>query len=100
VAEAAARNAAIAVETINRQAAVTAETTARQLAIKTESTLRSAAIQVEATAREIAIQAESTALPQDNSKVGFISTAEAEEILEVGTYPFCFGMGNQSDLNY
>jgi hypothetical protein len=100
VAEAAATNAAIAVETINRQAAVTAETTARQLAIQTESTLRSAAIQVEATARENAVQAEATARAQDISKVGFISTAEAEGILEVGTYPFCFGMGNQSDLNY
>jgi len=99
-AEAAARNAAIAVETINRQAAVTAETTARQLAIQTESRLRSAAIQVEATARENAVQAEATARAQDISKVGFISTAEVEGILEVGTYPFCFGMGNQSDLNF
>jgi len=100
VAEAAARNAAIAVETVNRQAAVTAETTARQLAIQAESTLRSTAIQAEATARANAVQAEATARAQDISKVGFISTAEAEGILEVGTYPFCFGMGNQSDLNY
>ena len=37
---------------------------------------------------------------KDIAKIGFISTAEAEGILEVGTYPFCFGMGNQSDLNY
>jgi len=100
VAEAAARNAAIAVETVNRQAAITAETTARQLAIQAESTLRSAAIQVEATARDNAVKAEAVARAKDIAKIGFISTAEAEGILEVGTYPFCFGMGNQSDLNY
>ena len=100
VAEAGARNAAIAVETVNRQAAITAETTARQLAIQAESTLRSAAIQVEATARDNAVKAEAVARAKDIAKIGFISTAEAEGILEVGTYPFCFGMGNQSDLNY
>jgi hypothetical protein len=35
---------------------------------------------------------------KDIAKIGFISTAEAEWILEVGTYPFFFVMGNQSDL--
>jgi hypothetical protein len=99
-AEATARNAAITVETVNRQASITAETTARQLAIQNESTLRSAAIQAEATARENAVKAEAVARAKDISKVGFISTAEAEGISEIGTYPFCFGMGNQSDINY
>ena len=47
-----------------------------------------------------AISDEAASRSQDISKVGFISTAEAEGILEVGSYPFCFGMGNQSDLNY
>ena len=47
-----------------------------------------------------AISGEAASRGQDISKVGFISTAEAEGILEVGSYPFCFGMENQSDLNY
>ena len=47
-----------------------------------------------------AISGEAASRAQDISKVGFISTAEAEGILEVGSYPFCFGMGNKSDLNY
>lgn len=34
------------------------------------------------------------------SKVGFISTAEAEGVLLDGSYPFCFGMGNPSEINY
>ena len=57
-------------------------------------------MQANATARYNAVKAEATARAQDIWKIGFISTAEAEGILEVGTYPFCFGMGNQSDLNY
>jgi hypothetical protein len=31
---------------------------------------------------------------KDIEKLGCISTCEAEGILEVGTYPFYFGMGN------
>ena len=94
------RGLVISGEAASRIQGDAAEATARQQAIQTESTLRSTAIQAEATARANAVQAEATARAQDISKVGFISTAEAEGILEVGTYPFCFGMGNQSDLNY
>jgi hypothetical protein len=65
-----------------------------------EISTRASAIQVEATARDNAVKAEAVARAKDIAKIGFISTAEAEGILEVGTYPFCFGMGNQSDLNY
>ena len=87
-------------EIVNRGLVISGEAASRIQGDAAEATARANAVQAEATARANAVHAEAAARAQDFSKVGFISTCEAEGILEVGTYPFCFGMGNQSDLNY
>jgi hypothetical protein len=98
-------------EIADRQSAVSAEATARQLAVQAEASARQAdialevvnrnnAIAVETTARQSAVTAEQTARQTAIEKVGFINTCEAEGILSVNSYPFSFGMGNQSEPEY
>jgi hypothetical protein len=73
---------------IEETRAITAETTL-QNNITAEATNRAAAIAVETTNRETAIE-----------KVGFLSVCEAEGILVADSFPFCFGMGGQSELKH
>ena len=87
--EATNRAAAVALEVVNRNNAITAEAEARATAITTEQTFRENEIQTEQLTRATEIE-----------KLGFISTAEAEGVLLVNSYPFSFGMGNQSEPEY
>jgi hypothetical protein len=98
-------------EIIDRGLAVSAEATARVAGDANEASLRATAINnevvnrnnaiaVETGNRQTAITAEQTARTEAVDKLGFISTAEAEGVLTVGSTPFCFGMGNQSEAGY
>ena len=90
----------IAAEAAARAAAITTEQTTRAAAIALEVVNRTNAIAVATAAAETAILAEQTSRVTAIEKLGFISTAEAEGILEVNSYPFSFGMGNQSEPEY
>ena len=57
-------------------------------------------IDQEITNRQTAITEEATARATAISKVGFMVVGEAEGILTPGSYPFSFGMGQQSDADY
>jgi len=57
-------------------------------------------IDQEITNRQTAITGEATARATAISKVGFMVVGEAEGILTPGSYPFSFGMGQQSDADY
>lgn len=90
----------ITAEATARAAAITTEQTTRASAIALEVVNRNNAIAVETTARETAISTEQTTRQTAIEKIGFISTAEAEGVLEVNSYPFSFGFGNQSEPKY
>ena len=84
-------------ETANRITAVSEEATARASDVLAEQTARASAIALEVVDRNTAIAVETSARETAIEKVGFISTCEAEGLLEADTYPFCFGMGGQSE---
>ena len=98
-------------EITDRQAAITTEATARQAGDDNEASLRTTAIQnevvnrnnaiaVETGNRQTAITTEQNARAADISKVGFMTVAEAEGVFAPGSFPFSFGMGNQSEAGY
>ena len=98
-------------EITDRQSAITTEATARQAGDDNEASLRAAAIQTEVVNRNNAIAvetgnrqaadtAEATARQTAISKVGFMTVAEAEGVFAPGSFPFSFGMGNQSEAGY
>jgi hypothetical protein len=94
------RQTAITTEAQARVDGDTAEAEARTNAIVNEVVNRNNAIAVETANRQTAITAEATARATAISKVGFMVVGEAEGILTPGSYPFCFGMGQQSDADY
>ena len=57
-------------------------------------------IDQEITNRQTAITGEATARATAISKLGFTTVGEAEGILTPGSFPFSFGMGQQSDTDY
>jgi hypothetical protein len=57
-------------------------------------------IDQEITNRQTAITEEATARATAISKLGFTTVGEAEGILTPGSFPFSFGMGQQSDTDY
>lgn len=94
------RQTALTTEAQAREAADNAEAEARANAIANEVVNRNNAIAVETGNRQTAITAEATARATAISKVGFMAVGEAEGILTPGSYPFSFGMGQQSDADY
>jgi len=72
----------------------------RTTAIQNEVVNRNNAIAVETGNRQTAITAEQNARASDISKVGFMTVAEAEGVFAPGSFPFSFGMGNQSEAGY
>jgi len=72
----------------------------RAAAIQTEVVNRNNAIAVETGNRQAADTAEATARQTAISKVGFMTVAEAEGVFAPGSFPFSFGMGNQSESGY
>ena len=94
------RQTAITTEAQARVDGDTAEAEARTNAIVNEVVNRNNAIAVETANRQTAITAEATARTTAISKVGFTTVGEAEGILTPGSYPFSFGMGQQSDTDY
>ena len=82
------------------QANINAEATARADAITSEATARASAIALEVVDRNTAIAVETTSRETAIEKVGFLSVCEAEGILEADSFPFCFGMGGQSELKH
>jgi len=94
------RQTAITTEAQARVDGDTAEAEARTNAIVNEVVNRNNAIAVETANRQTAITAEATARATAISKVGFMVVGEAEGILTPGSYPFSFGMGQQSDADY
>ena len=82
------------------QANINAEATARADAITSEATARASAIALEVVDRNTAIAVETTSRETAIEKVGFLSVCEAEGILEANSFPFCFGMGGQSELKH
>ena len=94
------RQTAINTETQARIDGDTAEVEARTNAIANEVVNRNNAIAVETGNRQTAITAEATTRATAISKVGFMVVGEAEGILTPGSYPFSFGMGQQSDADY
>jgi hypothetical protein len=94
------RQTAITTEAQARVDGDTAEAEARTNAIVNEVVNRNNAIAVETANRQTAITAEATARTTAISKLGFTTVGEAEGILTPGSYPFSFGMGQQSDVDY
>ena len=94
------RGTAIDAEAQLRIAGDANEATLRATAINNEVVNRNNAIAVETGNRQSAITVEQTARTEAVDKLGFMTVAEAEGILTVGSTPFCFGMGNQSEVGY
>ena len=83
-------------ETANRITAVSEEATARASDILAEQTARASAIAQEASDRNDAIDVETSARESAINKLAFLSTCEAEGIIQADTFPFCFGNGSPS----
>ena len=83
-------------ETANRITAVSDEATARASDILAEQTARASAIAQEASDRNDAIDVETSARESAINKLAFLSTCEAEGIIQADTFPFCFGNGSPS----
>jgi len=94
------RGLAIHAEAELRVAGDAAEAEARTNAIANEVVNRNNAIAVETGSRQQAITGETTARETAIDKLGFMTIAEAEGVLTVGSTPFSFGMGNQSEAGY
>ena len=95
-----ARSNAIIIEQKARVDGDNEERDARSAAINQEVADRDAAILVETNNRVAADDAEILTREAAINKFGFMVVSEAEGVFTVGSSPFCFGMGNQSEAGY